>query len=293
MRPLDYGACQTDRVQCIHLGTKNGNHFMPETEATALRLLEIRDRATPLPLSQWRTEGHSIADADAGYAIQAAAAAIRTGERGERRIGYKIGATNQLAKDMLGLTEPFFGRIFADTAAPSGTTWALREGIDLVAEPEIALRLGRNLPPAGARFDAAAMEDATEALLPVIEIVTCCFAPWTQAGAPLLTADNGAPGGWVHGAAVEDWTGFDPLETEVTAHGVADGPLTGAGRAVDGGPFGAAAWLANRLASQGIGLNAGDVISTGTVTAPIALDRGQSLSADFGALGSVSVQISG
>lgn len=266
---------------------------MSTPQEIARRLLEIRDKATALPLSQWRTEGPVIADAQTGYAIQSAAAATRIGEQSERQIGYKIGATNQLAKDILGLTEPFFGRIFAGRAAPSGTTWDLREGVDLVAEPEIALRISRDLPPGGAPFDASAIEAVTDALMPVIEIVTCCFVPWTEAGAPLLIADNGAHGGWVHGTPIEDWSGFDPMGTEITAYGMADGPLTGSGRAVDGGPFGAAAWLANRLAAQGIGLKAGDVISTGTVTAPIPLQPGQALSADFASLGTVSVRISG
>ena len=116
-----------------------------------------------------------------------------------------------------------------------------------------------------------------------------CFAPWTQAGAPTLIADNGAHGSWVMGRELTDWAALDPLEIAVTVHVSGMEPLPGRGGAVDGGAFGATAWLANKLAGEGRGLKAGEYVSTGTTTTPIPLQAGCKIEADFGRLGTVSL----
>jgi len=56
---------------------------------------------------------------------------------------------------------------------------------------------------------------------------------------------------------------------------------------VDGGAFGAAAWLANALAAEGRALRAGAFVITGSVTPPVPVRARQSVRADFGPLGLV------
>ena len=56
-----------------------------------------------------------------------------------------------------------------------------------------------------------------------------------------------------------------------------------------GDPRIALTWLANDRAKRGIGLRAGDIITTGTCIKPLEIAPGDKVTADFGASGRVSV----
>jgi 2-keto-4-pentenoate hydratase len=49
------------------------------------------------------------------------------------------------------------------------------------------------------------------------------------------------------------------------------------------------AWLANRLGSQGKSLRAGLLVLSGGLTAPVPLEPGTAITAEFDGLGSVEV----
>jgi 2-keto-4-pentenoate hydratase len=53
----------------------------------------------------------------------------------------------------------------------------------------------------------------------------------------------------------------------------------------------ALAWLANELRSLGIALRAGDVVSTGTCMVPLEVQPADTVHADFGALGKLTVHL--
>lgn len=249
----------------------------------AALLLEQRERGTPVALPAARP-----ADMTAAYRIQDASAALLAA-RGWRAIGYKVAGTNPVARAQLCIAEPFHGRLYDRLAQPSPARLAARPGFHRVHEAEIAIRLGRDLDPAGAPFGAAALRAATDAVLPAIELIGTVFTPWTEAGAPLLAADNAAFGHWVFGAPAADWRDLDLMELE--ARLLIDGVVaaSGKGRNVDGGAFGAAAWLATTLAAAGRGLRAGDLVTTGSVTPPVPVRAGQSVRAEFGPLGAVDL----
>ena len=263
---------------------------MTAPDATAQQLLANRAAARPVANADWQQSGLAPGDQDAGYLTQDAVIAILEGQ-GQSPIGYKIGATNQTARGLLGVDQPFYGRLIDATTSQGPGRLAMIPGLHEVAEPEIAVRIGRDLDPSEAPFDAAAIEAATDALIPAIEIIISPFEPWMDAGAPSLIADNGAHGSWIMGAPVTDWSGFDVLEGEIHVTVTGAEPATGRGGAVDGGPFAATAWLANKLAARGRALKAGDHVSTGTVTPPIKLFPGQRIDADYGALGQISLAV--
>ena len=48
-------------------------------------------------------------------------------------------------------------------------------------------------------------------------------------------------------------------------------------------------WLANELSRTGVGLKAGQMISTGTLTGMLAPKPGETYVADFGAFGTVTL----
>jgi 2-keto-4-pentenoate hydratase len=58
-----------------------------------------------------------------------------------------------------------------------------------------------------------------------------------------------------------------------------------------GDPRDALTWLANELRALGIALRAGDLISTGTCMVPLEVRPGDTVHADFGALGSLTLRL--
>ena len=66
---------------------------------------------------------------------------------------------------------------------------------------------------------------------------------------------------------------------------------SGSGKAVLGDPRIALAWLANEVAEHAVGLKAGDYVTTGTCVVPVRIDAGHVVTADYGALGQLTVTI--
>lgn len=260
------------------------------TTAAARILLDHRRRGAPLAALPEACRPTTPED---GYAIQEALVALRIAEEGARPIGWKIGATNPAAREMLGVAEPFYGVLLstltADASGGAPARFAAGEMFQRIVEPEIALEIGADLDPADAPFDTDAIAAAVRAVLPAIEIVDTPLSAGIKAGGPALIADGGAHGRWVRGAPVADWRGLDLIGHRVTLS--LDGALIREGRGgnVEGGPLAATAWLANALALRGRGLRAGDYVSTGTATQPAPAEAGQTLLADFGVLGQVEV----
>jgi len=258
----------------------------PEQQARRLLQHRLERRANVLG-----SGNHAPASLEAAYLIQDTADAILRAEHGFRRIGYKIAGTNPASRAHLKIDAPFFGRLYAQQAAPSPARLPFVPDFYRVHEPEIAVEIGRDLDPGQAPFDASQIEAATRAVRPAIEIIGTHFTPWTEAGAPNLASDNAAFGYWIRGAPVADWSGLDLLDAEISIS--INGTVVGTGqeRNVDGGAFGASAWLANALAARGHALRAGDMITTGSVTRPVPVEAGQEVVANFGDLGRVVVTL--
>jgi 2-keto-4-pentenoate hydratase len=257
-------------------------------DRAARKLLDHRARGIPNPVLP---VGERLSDFALAYAIQDRADAILQAERGYTAIGYKIAASNQVARTHLGIDTAFHGRLYRQMASSSPATVPFVAGFFKAYEPEIGLRIGRDLDLTQAPFSAMMIEAATAAVLPAIELVGSWFVPWTGAGAPNLIADNAAFAHWVMGEPIDDWSGLDLLDAPVTLH--IDGTLkgTGAGRNVDGGAFGATAWLANALAAKGHALRAGDYVTTGIVMPPVAVGPAEHVIADFGRLGQIELRM--
>ena len=97
--------------------------------------------------------------------------ALFRGELGYRAIGYKIAGTNPASRAHLRIEAPFFGRLYDGMTSRSPAVLAFAPDFLRAHEPEIAIEIGRDLAPSEAPFDAAAIEAATRAVLPAIEII--------------------------------------------------------------------------------------------------------------------------
>ncbi len=224
-----------------------------------------------------------IADA---YRLQFALEALLVAESGYQPIGWKIGATNAGARAALGLEAPFLGRLYRQMTWPNPAKVEFRSGFHRAYEAEIALEIDRDLDGRDGPYDAAAIRAATRAVAPAIELVGSRLS----AGAGLI-ADLAGHAQWIVGPKRTDFSALDLMEAPIRFTIDGETKATGKGAAVEGGAFGATAWLANTLVALGRGLKAGEYVTTGTVIAPQPMGAGQSARADFGPLGTIEVSI--
>jgi len=226
-----------------------------------------------------------------GYAVQVGVVDRIIAAHGGNRIGYKIGATNDSAREMLGAREAFAGVLLSAFRHASPHRIQARDYHVIVVEPEIGLRLGEDLPLTGAPYTPERVARAVDGAAPAIEIVTSPFPVWNEAGIGCIVGDNGAHGCWIHGEFDQDFRRLDleDLAVTLTVNGAVQ--REGTGRNVEGGPMIVLAWLANFLISMGESLKAGDIVTTGSATPVLLGDAGQDIVADFGDLGQCRLSI--
>jgi len=238
-----------------------------------------RARLTELPL------GARPATPQEGYQCQALFV-----ERLGRTIGYKIACTNAIAQRFLSMPEPFYGRLLAASTFDNPARLAAGDFFMRIIESEFAFQFARDLPPAARPVDREQIADTLAGVLPGIEIVDSRFTSWTTVGAPSLIADNACHGAWVKGALLTEWRHLDLAAQAVELSVNGSVVQRGSGSAVLGHPLNALEWLVHRLHAQGLGLKAGDYVTTGVTTDIYDARAGDHLVADFGAVGSVELQ---
>ncbi len=204
--------------------------------------------------------------------------------------GFKVGSTSLEAQRILGTDEPGAGILLAPYVFDSPARIAIVPEHTPAVEAEFALRLGRDLPARSAPYTLADVADAVDAVAGAIEVVGSRFVGGLAGqGRLLTTADCSANIAFVVGK----WHPGFPL-ADLPDHGVAmyvGGAArgSGTGRRALGGPLNVLLWLANKQSAAGRGLQAGEVVSTGTCTGLDAVAPGDSVRADFGILGAVEI----
>lgn len=226
------------------------------------------------------------ADPAAGYALQR-----RVAERlgAVPPAGFKIGATTKQMQDYLGLPGPAAGFVPAESLRENGAALRFADFLNVGVECEIALRLGRDLPPGPCTRDQAAA--AVAEVFPAIEIVERRYPDLAVLGTPTLIADQVFHAAGVLGSPVPDWRALDlgAARGELRVDGVVKG--AGHGRDLLGHPLEALAWLAGSGAAEVFGgLKAGQVVWLGSVTPPIWLEGPCLVEADFDLLGTVRLR---
>lgn len=178
--------------------------------------------------------------------------------------GHKIALTSKAIQELCGVDQPAGGGIFARTIQRSPATIRLADFMHLGLEFELAVRLGRDLPAAGAAYTRDSVAPAVAACMPAFELIEDRGADYGDLDAASILTDKCWCGGVVLGSEVSDWRALDlaSLPVELTWNGaVVERGTTGA---VMGHPFEALAWLANLLAARGRGLKTGEIVITGS-----------------------------
>lgn len=251
-------------------------------EAVVESLVQARSSSRPLaPLSDTHgdlTVGHA-------YAIQDALR-LELKRRGERSIGWKLGATSSTGQAVMGVTEPASGFLSSRRYA-SGADVSAREFAGLMVEAEVAFVMRRRLVGPGVTAETA--RSAVEGAVAALELPDFMFSGKPRAAD--FIANSVIARAIVLGAAVTPATDLDLTREEVVVehNGEIVGTYTGA--EVMGDPLNALAWLANHLGPRGLALEPGEVVMSGSISRALRPKPGDTVRARFARLGSVSVRI--
>ena len=229
------------------------------------------------------------ADLDDAYAIQAAFVEQLLQADGGRRIGYKAGATAPAPQELLKLDGPFHGVLLSSLTYDSGVTIPASACHQRVLECEFAFRMAEDLPPAAAPYDPDGVRQAVGSALLAIEVVDFRLTGGFQSGGLQVIADNGAHGHWITGREFADLDTVDWEDFAVTLKVNDAVAQSGNSANVMGSPLNSLTWLANTLCMAGGGLKGGDLVTTGSCTAPHPAAAGDYVVAEFGELGAVDL----
>lgn len=207
-----------------------------------------------------------IPDRTTAYAVQQAYVAHQCQLRGTQATGYKIALTTPAMRELVGYADSISGRLLGDVVYADGARIAAELHGRLAIEFEIAFVMRQNLPMRQAGWGREIANFVLRAH-PALELVDDRNADYAALPQHILTlvADNAWNAGLVLGPALSDWSlqNLDQIEGVALVAGREQG--RGHGRDVLGHPLDALAWLANHLQSRGLQLQAGDIVTTGSL----------------------------
>ncbi|WP_109473336.1 2-keto-4-pentenoate hydratase [Ornithinimicrobium cavernae] len=220
-----------------------------------------------------------------GYAVQAHFA-----EHTSAVVGWKIAATSEVGQHHINVSGPLAGRVLSERVVAPGQPIPLEGNFMHLAELEFAFRLDVDFAPRATAYSEQEVLDGTGELLLAWEIPSTRFDEVESAGEAQLIADN-ACGFHVAlvPAAVQDWKDIDLAAHQVRATSTSGTELDGVGARVLGDPRTALTWLVNELSGIGETLHAGQFVTTGICTPPLPVAPGDTITGDYGRLGTHSV----
>ncbi|WP_315729561.1 MULTISPECIES: 2-keto-4-pentenoate hydratase [unclassified Bradyrhizobium] len=257
-----------------------------EVLAAAQLIMRARQERRPLAALPAQLQPQ---DEAAGYEIQHEVHWLLAEHAGDFA-GYKIGCTSKVMQDYIRIPHPCAGGVFARGVHESGAVLRAADFVRVGVECEIAVRLAQDLLPLDAPFTIAHVAEAIGDCHAAIEIVDDRYVQWETLGAPTLIADDFFAAGCVLGPAVA--RGAVPDLAAVQGRAFINDALAGAGAGSDvlGHPLHALAWLANHLAARGDGLEAGQLVLTGSLVKTVWLKPGDRVRMELDGLGMVEAR---
>jgi 2-oxo-hept-3-ene-1,7-dioate hydratase len=251
------------------------------TEAAKSLIRAERERKPVVQLSKTWPE----ITLDDAYAIQALVNGMKVAQ-GSKTIGNKIGLTSQAMQQSSQIDEPDFGVLHDYMMIEDGAKVPFERFIVPRVEPELVFVLGR--PLRGPGVGLLDVLRATEYVIPAIEVIDARVQNPRKIFDTV--ADNGAAAGLVLGGRPVGPMEVDLRWVSALLYRNADIEESGVAAGVLGHPAVAIGWLANKVAPFGTTLEPGRVMLSGSFTRPVWAKQGDTLRADFGPLGSLSVQ---
>ncbi|MEM1039521.1 MAG: fumarylacetoacetate hydrolase family protein [Pseudomonadota bacterium] len=220
---------------------------------------------------------------DNAYAIQSALRSHLSDPFGPVA-GWKIGCTTKVMQAYLGIDHPCAGTLFSRQVHHGKARLKHSDYFRLGLECEIAVRLAKPL------LHGMNVVDAVDSVMCSIEVVDERFVDFSNCAKETLVADDFFSAGCVIGEPMRLHSLGDlgGLEGGFTIDGKLG--LRGLGSAILGDPLAALTWLAEHRAGEG-GLQAGEIVTLGSVVKTIYPQAGMHIIGGFEGLGSVTVEV--
>ena len=205
---------------------------------------------------------------------------------GERIGGWKAAFTNAAMQKTYGVTEPVCGFLLAGGVMGSGAEVPMSRFVVPIVEAEIAFVMRSDLAGPGVTPPRALL--AVEGALAALEL-----PDFRMSGKPIgsdLVADGIFANAIVLGAGLTPVTHLD-LALEGLVYEM-NGAVVATNTAAEvlGNPLHSLTWVANHLGARGLGLRAGDIVMTGSVSLLLRPKAGDAVRASYTRLGSVSAR---
>ncbi|MBN7797318.1 2-oxo-hept-4-ene-1,7-dioate hydratase [Parahaliea mediterranea] len=261
-----------------------------EQIATAAEALYQAERARRqiAPL----TQSYPDMDMDDAYAVQSAWVQ-RKAANGDPVIGYKIGLTSRVMQRAMKIDTPDFGVLLESMWFDNNSRIPHGDFTDPRIEVELAFVLKERL--FGDNLGIEDVLNATDYVVPALELIAARsyrVDPETGYTRTVMDtiADNAANAGIIVGEQR-----FKPRDIDLRWSGgilYRNGVIeeTGLAAAVLDHPANGICWIAKRFAPHGIALEPGQILLSGSFTAPIIVQPGDDIHADYGPLGDIRCQ---
>ena len=235
------------------------------------------------------TQSYPDMDMDDAYAIQSAWVQRKIDD-GDPVIGYKIGLTSRVMQRAMKIDSPDFGVLLKSMEYPNHSQIPHGDFTDPRIEVELAFVLKKRLFGEDLTIDNVL--DATDYIVPALELIAArSYRVDPKSGYTRTIMDTISDNAANAGIIVGD-NHFRPDELDLRWSGAILHrndviEETGLAAAVLNHPANGICWIAKRFAPHGIALEAGQVLLSGSFTAPIIVSPGDKIFADYGPLGEI------
>ncbi len=248
-----------------------------ELDTIAARMLADYDAVNPGSVF---AEGFRPDLADA-WRIQTAITTLREA-RGEQVIGYKTGAQSPSNREMMGLPQPVWGRLWASERHHDGAALKKSDYANIAIEAEFGITVSHDLEPG---LSSREIADAVEAVYPLLELHNLIFRGEPPHGSELV-ANNCINCGVVLGAPVKDLSTARETDLQLVYDGTVVDEWSNLRWPHD--IIASIDWLTGTLATSGLRVKAGDLILTGAWGPPIPVGAHTRVDVISSAFGNVS-----
>lgn len=177
------------------------------------------------------------------------------------------------------------GHVLRSPASVAGASMQM-----IGVEAEVAFRLAKDLPPRSRPYSERSVAAAVGEVLVVIELCDTRLANWKETPGVWKLADFQNSSAVVVGTGTKDWPKVNFLKQEVEFR-IGARVARAKGAHPYGNPVRLLPWLVRHAARRGLGLHAGDVITTGAWTGLEIARPGDEVKAKFPGIGEAIVRI--
>lgn len=227
------------------------------------------------------TAGTPLHTEEEAYSVQAAVFADLW--PGARAVAWKAGGPSDKVEPTAAPIPP--ENLLRSPASVTGKKMRM-----IGVEAEVAFRLAKDLPPRSRPYSDRSVAAAVGEVVVTIELCDTRLADWKETSGLWKLADFQNNSALVVGSGTRDWQKIDFLQQEMEFR-IGARIARAKGAHSFGNPFRLLPWLVRHAAKRGLGLHAGDVITTGAWTGLEIASLGDEVTARFPGIGEATVRI--